>query len=175
MADSPIDCQCTFHTSPEPSGYRPVYGGSATIKKTVLFTCLASPVFWRCCEQLGDFHQHCLTHGHPNYWDSCRSSFHLLVSPQCFFCPARYHWLLWILLSCSLILIIKGFRDFRFATILLIRPVVKEASPVPALIETSGDFHPLDKYPRFPLLLFRKICILRTVLMTEGNNLFRAS
>ena len=30
-----------------------------------------------------------------------------------------------------------------------------------ALIETSGGFHPLDKYPRFPLLLFRKICILQ--------------
>ncbi len=44
-----------------------------------------------------------------------------------------------------------------------------------AWIETSGDFHPLDKYPRFPLLLFREICILRTILMTEGNNLFRAS
>ena len=30
-----------------------------------------------------------------------------------------------------------------------------------ALIETSGDFHPPDKYPRFPLLLFCKICILQ--------------
>ena len=55
-----------------------------------------------------------------------------LPSPVCEFSvfpTAHYHWLLWILLSCSLILIIKGFRDFRFATILLVHPVVKKTSP----------------------------------------------
>ena len=41
--------------------------------------------------------------------------------------------------------------------------------------QSVKDLHLLDKYPRFPLFLFRKICIFRTVLMTEGNNLFRAS